>query len=265
LGFRELTLNLNSVIILFRENIMNKIGSNFLIITILLSLFISMPTVLAANTAKDDIQEYVFVLQASDASNNPQGKPDKSGGIPTDDNSMTNPDYSRLRYYWKTSITYYINPTNSYGIADNSAFNLIADSADTWDAETSYQVFNTPIADNSLHAGVYDQKNVVSWGYYSQAGAIAVTYIWAKGTTIIETDCILNTNGFTWTTSAGVAGTENVQNIMTHEFGHWCGLKDLYSSKDYWLTMYGYAGYGETNKITLGLGDINGVRAVYGI
>ena len=56
----------------------------------------------------------------------------------------------------------------------------------------------------------------------------------------------------------------DVMDIMTHEFGHWCGLKDLYSDKDYWLTMYGYAGYGETYKRTLGLGDILGLQKVYG-
>jgi len=38
----------------------------------------------------------------------------------------------------------------------------------------------------------------------------------------------------------------DVQDIVTHEFGHWFGLDDLYSEADYWLTMYGYADYGET-------------------
>lgn len=52
---------------------------------------------------------------------------------------------------------------------------------------------------------------------------------------------------------------------MTHEFGHWFVLDDLYSDADYWLTMYGYAGYGETYKQTLGLGDIMGIQAIYGV
>jgi len=51
---------------------------------------------------------------------------------------------------------------------------------------------------------------------------------------------------------------------MTHEFGHWCGLADLYNDVDYWLTMYGYGDYGLTYARTLGLGDINGLHAVYG-
>lgn len=51
---------------------------------------------------------------------------------------------------------------------------------------------------------------------------------------------------------------------MTHELGHWCGLADLYDDVDYWLTMYGYGNYEETYKRDLGLGDILGLRAVYG-
>jgi hypothetical protein len=69
---------------------------------------------------------------------------------------------------------------------------------------------------------------------------------------------------FGWSLN-GEASKMDVQNIMTHEFGHWCGLKDLYKDKDYWLTMYGYAGYAQTHKQTLGLGDITGLIAVYGV
>jgi hypothetical protein len=56
----------------------------------------------------------------------------------------------------------------------------------------------------------------------------------------------------------------DVQNIMTHELGHFCGLKDLYNDADYWLTMYGYSDYGLIYARTLGLGDINGLKTVYG-
>jgi hypothetical protein len=56
----------------------------------------------------------------------------------------------------------------------------------------------------------------------------------------------------------------DVQNIVTHEFGHWAGSGGLYDNVDYWLTRYGRAGYGETYKQTLGWGDILGLEAVYG-
>jgi len=68
---------------------------------------------------------------------------------------------------------------------------------------------------------------------------------------------------YSWSVS-GEAGKMDVQNIMTHEFGHWTGLADLYNDADYWLTMYGYGNFGETYKRTLGLGDILGLQKVYG-
>jgi hypothetical protein len=85
---------------------------------------------------------------------------------------------------------------------------------------------------------------------------------WVSGGRTIEVDCMMNTR-FQWSLT-GEAGKMDVQNIMTHELGHFSGLADLYNDADYWLTMYGYGAYGETYKRTLGLGDINGIRAVYG-
>ncbi len=88
--------------------------------------------------------------------------------------------------------------------------------------------------------------------------------IWSRGSQILETDLRMNTY-YTWSISTnGVSGTMDMQSILTHEFGHWVGLNDLYRNPDYYLTMFGYANYGQTWKQTLGQGDINGIRAVYG-
>ena len=181
--------------------------------------------------------------------------------IPPVDNSSTNPYYELLGFHWYSTISYYVNPSNSYGFSTSGVISVITLSANTWDTETSYQVFSYQ-GTTTRKAGRYDGRNVVSFSAYKNANAIAVTFIWYIGTRIIETDCIMNTM-FTWSLR-GEAGKMDVQNIMTHEFGHWCGLADLYSDVDYWLTMYGYGDYGETYKRTLGLGDINGLQKVYG-
>jgi len=55
----------------------------------------------------------------------------------------------------------------------------------------------------------------------------------------------------------------DVQNILTHEVGHWVGLDDLYNSVDQDLTMYGYGGKGELKKDTLARGDTLGMDAIY--
>jgi len=50
----------------------------------------------------------------------------------------------------------------------------------------------------------------------------------------------------------------DLQNIATHEFGHWVGLDDLYDDSDKDLTMYGFSAGGEVKKRSLGTGDITG-------
>lgn len=179
--------------------------------------------------------------------------------IPSKDDSMNNSDYQLLPYHWYTTAKYYINPSNKYGFKAEDVVAAITASADAWDVNTEFPVFQY-MGMTSKSAGRYDGYNVISWGTY-RAGVIAVTYIWQVGGRIVETDTRLNTY-YKWSLK-GEAGKMDVQNIMTHEFGHWCGLADLYSDADYWLTMYGYASYGETYKRDLGLGDILGLQAVY--
>jgi len=177
------------------------------------------------------------------------------------DDSMTNPDYELMGLHWATTANYWINPNNRYGFSSSAIVNVLKTSANTWDKETAFAVFSYK-GTISRSAGKRDSYNVISFGKY-QAGAIAVTYLWYNRYTfqIVETDTKLNTV-YGWSLT-GETRKMDVQNIMTHEFGHWCGLDDLYGDVDYWLTMYGYGDYGETYKQTLGLGDINGLKAVY--
>jgi len=180
--------------------------------------------------------------------------------IPPTDNSMANPDYKLLSYHSYSTINYYINPKNSYGFSSASVVSTITSSVDTWDNKTSSQVFSY-IGTTTKTAGKRDGYNTISWGNY-RSGVIAVTMSWVSGGRTIEVDCMMNTR-FKWSLT-GQAGKMDVQNIMTHELGHFCGLADLYNEADYWLTMYGYSDYGLTYARTLGLGDTDGLIAVYG-
>jgi hypothetical protein len=220
---------------------MRKLNALALLFLMLLPIFV---VVAAAYAFDSSIHESVIVVYA----------------VPPTDNSMTNPDYKLLSYHWYTTINYYINPKNKYGFSTTAVVNTITTSVNTWDKETSFQVFSYK-GTTTRTAGRRDGYNVISWGAY-QAGVIAVTYIWSSGSRVVETDCRMNTY-YQWSLS-GEAGKMDVRNIMTHELGHWCGLADLYNDVDYWLTMYGYGNFGETYKRTLGLGDINGLKAVYG-
>src|SRR5690606_26423626 len=90
------------------------------------------------------------------------------------------------------------------------------------------------------------------------------------GSTISERDTTLNTYyGFT---TVGTAGSYDVQNIMTHEFGHWLKLNDLTSgfspswcSFSFESTMCGVAYPNETQKRSLEGDDKDGIKFIYGI
>jgi hypothetical protein len=179
---------------------------------------------------------------------------------PKVDDSASNLHFGLLPYHWDSTIGYYINTGNWYGFPSADVVNTITLSANTWDRETPFQVFLYK-GTTSRIAGLLDGRNVISWGYLG-TGILAITYLWIRGSRVIETDCRLNIY-YSWSLS-GEPRKIDLQSVMTHEFGHWCGLKDLYSDADYWLTMYGYSGYGLTYQRTLGFGDIIGLRTMYG-
>jgi hypothetical protein len=60
----------------------------------------------------------------------------------------------------------------------------------------------------------------------------------------------------------GDPASYDVQNVATHEFGHWVGLGDIYDPNDSELTMYGYGALGELKKDTLATGDTIGINTV---
>lgn len=78
---------------------------------------------------------------------------------------------------------------------------------------------------------------------------------------ILDVDIVLNSS-FKWATD-GSPGNMDVQDALTHEIGHFCGLNDLYRDEDKEKTMYGYIDLGETKKRTLDPDDAAGLVAIY--
>ena len=62
-----------------------------------------------------------------------------------------------------------------------------------------------------------------------------------------------------WTTTPGVSDCHawDIENTLTHEFGHWWGLQHVNGSD---LTMFGEASKCEVKKRSLGYGDVLGFR-----
>jgi hypothetical protein len=103
---------------------------------------------------------------------------------------------------------------------------------------------------------------------------LARCYIWTdlKGE-IFDADICLNPY-YAWGVT-GNPGEGDIQNILTHEIGHFIGLGDIYKPGEAPFipcmgggnkgnTMYAFSGIGEIKKRTLALGDLIGIQSLYG-
>jgi hypothetical protein len=230
----------------------------------LMVLAFAMP-MLAEAKEKGPYRLVIMELRENqNASNKPTPPPPPTDlGMSTYTYALTGFIYTGYAENGLATANYVINPNNQYKLPAVKVVQTITTSAKTWDSKTNAAVFNYIGATTTMTAGVQDGYNVIDFGLY-QDGVIAVTMFWVDADNHMgEIDMRMNTM-YKWSLN-GAAGTMDVQNIVTHEFGHWVGLDDLYNSADSWLTMYGYSNYGVTYQRTLGQGDINGIQAVYGL
>jgi hypothetical protein len=258
----------------------------FVIAVLLMGL---VGTAVAASPAdspgKGLTDKVVFVQYAKDAP--AKHEPGKPGGTLT---GVLNPDYKYSGIHWAdpTGVEYWLNPTGS-DVSSGSTIAAIKAAMATW-ANASGPLGYDYQGTTTREAGVADGYNVVSWADISDKypNAIAVTTIWYyRNHHIAEVDTVMNSDlpwsytdpgslpdlsgaaqpvasRYTEPSGSGDPNAYDIQDIMTHEAGHWIMLGDLYNSKDSSLTMYGYGSKGEISKDTLAYGDERGVEAVYG-
>lgn len=230
-----------------------------------LTVFLFFAGIFAAPaSAKDDPKLKVFVHYPK-----PHGKPI------VDPCTITTSDKVNDWLYagWQmpsSGVTYKINyGTKPGNLSTSQVSTAITSSFATWTAADTKQIFKYG-GTTTTPTARYDRINAILWKGISSS-AIAITYIWYYPSTgqLAEVDTVFN-RMYPWSYTpytgsndcGGVTGTYDLQNIGTHEFGHWVGLDDLYASTDKDLTMYGYGDTRELKKDSLGTGDITGVKAI---
>lgn len=185
-----------------------------------------------------------------------------------------NPDTLDDRYLltgWNLpsgGITWKLNAsTVPSSVGAQAARTAIANAFDTWHLADTQKVFIDG-GNTGAKVAKFDRVNAILWKKIG-AGTIAVTYVWyytASGL-VAEVDMIFN-KLYPWRVFSGVDGCStqydayDVENIATHEIGHWIGLDDLYGDTDVDLTMYGFGAGGELKKRSLAAGDAGGATAV---
>jgi len=143
---------------------------------------------------------------------------------------------------------------------------LIQTAAATWSNAGADFAF-TYGGESTLTSVAEDGTNLVFFSTSPPGGGsyIAATYIWSTGTSITECDLVFNDRDYTWWNGSGSCSSKmDIQNIATHEFGHFLCLLDLYNAGDSEKTMYGLAVLCETKKRTLAPDDIAGIIGLYG-
>lgn len=173
--------------------------------------------------------------------------------------------YRLLGLQWTTvPVHYSINPVNSYGLDANNVIGAVQAAFATWDDWTATDLFEYDSTTTSSAADL-DGQNSVFWGPISNTNVIAETTLWInrRSREIVETDIKMNSIQ-PWGISPDVENAFDIQNIITHESGHVCGLGDLYGRPSSELTMYGYSSPEEVKKNSLGQGDILGLQKLYG-
>ena len=247
-------------------------------VAIVVILSLSTPIAAAVPTVhpgkgQPEFEKFVFVHYDADFA--------KKGGRGNGNPKL----YSYSGYHWASdTVPYRINLAGTRVAAAEAIVSITA-SFQSWQDDPGSSItfdYQGETADYSPGVNVSspDYVNVVGWADLSQSypDAIAITVIWAtRGSKrVVDCDTALNTDAYFAWAQADIIGDPDgaylaptsfydvdVQNIMTHEAGHWLQLNDLYSPAATEETMYGYAADRELKKRSLEEGDLAGARDIY--
>ncbi len=174
--------------------------------------------------------------------------------------------------YWAKNylpVTYAISAKSFVGFADYIA--AIDASFQAWQSPAASRMAFLAVGCSEGARNTNDGINHVilitdSWPYDPAAIAITRNFYLSgdspQSGMILDSDILLNGVDHHFTTSP-VSGQHDVQNIVTHEVGHFIGLGHEISPFDSEATMYAQASPSELKKRQLKESDKNGLYATY--
>ena len=176
--------------------------------------------------------------------------------------------------FWETlPVPYIINSQCAGTQEDKTAcLDAVQKSFATWTApDCTVLKFDAQGTTDRTDVG-YDQANpgqninlivwtFANWPYEAAALALTTTTYMPSTGVIVDADMEVNGQNFEWRALATPDSRyTDIQNVVTHEAGHFIGLDHV---NDTASTMYPTAPYGEISKRQLAQDDINGVCAIY--
>lgn len=163
-----------------------------------------------------------------------------------------------IRWFSNGTVEYEITGTESVS-GGNTA---IEDAVSTIDGFVETRTFARD--DDSPTGNPCGGDNRVVWASIDGSGDVLATASVCRNVATKEIGGFVVTidSDESWATD-GSSSNFDVENVVAHEFGHVAGLGHVAAPKDGCLTMYRFAGLGETQKRTLGLGDKLGMDILY--
>src|SRR5688572_8745173 len=204
-----------------------------------------------------DVIAFERFYRHADSKARPGGGGGGSGGGGISDPGTDCESDSYRKAPWKWSAPYAATASSQAALFDAAGR--------SWDDATGAGIFAGVSAGSAGTAGTFDGANQIDFVSLGATSTIAVTTTWYNRFTgqAVESDGQYNTH-YAWATD-GSAGAMDVLNIATHEVGHTFGLDHPKAGGGIGcLTMHAYASLGETQKRSLGDGDILGIKAIYG-
>jgi hypothetical protein len=171
--------------------------------------------------------------------------------------------YVASGHRWPTAdVPFYVNPVNQ-DVSQNAAITALQTAAGAWSAQTGADVNVHYVGTTTGTTIVNNRKNEIFFRNDANGATAAVTYFyWGGDGKLMDADMMFYDGGFRFFTGqSGCASGQYIEDIATHEFGHFIGFGH---SADSTATMYPYF-YGSCGQTWryLAQDDINAVLFVY--
>src|SRR3954471_6605623 len=169
--------------------------------------------------------------------------------------------YSLLGYSWAQPVVpYYINPAN-LDLPTSAIEPAIRSAADAWRLQSGASFAFAFAGYSAETTNTNDGINLIMFRNASSGSAIATTYTWFSGSTMIDADMVFWDAGFQFFTgSSGCSGGFYIEDVATHEFGHALGLGHSTGAA---ATMYPSISTCSQQSRTLDADDIAAVLSIY--
>lgn len=157
-------------------------------------------------------------------------------------------------------VPYSINTGDSQGLSEKDVIEAITLASDAWDG--GGLVFKYEGKTRKQKADYSDKVFAIAFeeNWQEDPGVLALTYTWSDPAgEIVHFDMIVNAENFDWALN-GAEGKHDLQNALTHEFGHALGLDHSDTPE---ASMAPTASAGEIAKRDLDGDDYDGYLYLY--